>query len=134
MAEVGTRLAPMEPDPRSLAQALLRCYAGQFVELHRFVPRFVTEVSDRPVGSPLARLQARTSGDLTNLRHYIVNVNDLDRMVLSHLDGSRDVPGLISSVEKAIADGDLNLEHDGQASPEGVNVRGILEQEMPMIL
>jgi methyltransferase-like protein/cyclopropane fatty-acyl-phospholipid synthase-like methyltransferase len=131
---VRTRLAPMEVDPRSLAQALLRCYAGQFVELHRFVPRFVTEVSDRPRGSPLARLQARTSGELTNLRHYIVNVNDLDRMVLSHLDGSRDIPRLVDMMEKRIAEGDLKLEHNGQATPERADVRGILEQEMPTIL
>jgi len=134
MAEVRSRLDPMEVDPRSLAQALLRCYAGQFVELHRFVPQFVTEVSERPVGSPLARLQARASGKVTNLRHYIVNLNDLDRMVLSHLDGSRNVPRLVDTLEKAIDDGDLRLEKDGQASADGINVRGILEQEMPAVL
>ena len=134
MAEVRGRLAPREVDPRSLAQALMRCYAGQFVELHRFAPHFVTEVSERPVVSPLARLQARASGKLTNLRHYIVNVNDLDRMVLSQLDGSRDVPRLVDAIEKAIDDGDLRLEKDGQASADGINMRGILEQEMPAIL
>ena len=134
VAETRSRLSPLEVNSRQLAEALLRCYAGQFVELHRFVPRFVTEVTHRPVGSPLARLQARTSGDLTNLRHYIVNINDLDRMVLSCLDGSRDVLRLVDSIEKAIADGDLKLEHNGQVSSEGVHVRGILEQEMPTIL
>jgi hypothetical protein len=37
-------------------------------------------------------------------------------------------------VEKAMADGELQLQPDGQAAPEGVNVREILEREVPAIL
>jgi len=133
-AKLRSCLAPMEINAQELAEVLLQCYVGQFVELHQVVPRFAAEVSQRPVGSPLARLQAGAGGRLTNLRHMTVNVFDLDRMALTLLDGTRDMPQLVEAIEKAMADGQLQLQHDGQAAPEGVNVREILEREMPVIL
>jgi methyltransferase-like protein/SAM-dependent methyltransferase len=124
----------LEVNAKALAEVMLQCYVGQFVELHRFVPRFAVEASARPTASPLARLQAGVGGHLTNLRHMSVNVYDLDRMILSLLDGTRDLPGLVAAVEKAMADGELQLQHDGQAAPQGVNIREVLEREVPVIL
>jgi methyltransferase-like protein len=133
-AKLRSDLTPQEVNATELAEVMLQCYVGQFVELHRFVPRFAVEVSARPAASPLARLQAGVGGHLTNLRHMSVNVYDLDRMILSLLDGTRDLTGLVAAVEKAMADGELQLQHDGRAAPEKVNVREILEREVPVIL
>jgi len=133
-AKLRSGLAPLEINAKELAEVMLQCYVGQFVELHRFVPRFTAEASERPIASPLARLQAGVGGHLTNLRHMSVDVYDLDRMVLSLLDGTRDLPRLLDAVEKAMANGELQLQHDGPAPPEGVHVRGILEREVPGIL
>jgi methyltransferase-like protein len=127
-------LAPMEVHAKELAEVMLQCYVGQFVELHRLVPRFATEPSERPTGSPLARLQSGAGGRITNLRHMTVNLYDLDRMILSLLDGTRDVPGLVDAVEKAMADGELELQRGGQAGSEVTKVREVLEQEVPVIL
>jgi len=132
--ELRSCLAPMEVSSQELAEAMLRCYVGQFVELHRYVPHFVTDVSVRPTGSPLARLQAGAGGGITNLRHMTVHVYDLDRMVLSLLDGTLDMPSLMEALEMAMAEGELKLQQDGQSSLEGTNVREILERELPTIL
>lgn len=127
-------LVPMEVNAKELAEVMLRCYVGQFVELHRLVPQFATEPSERPTGSPLARLQAGAGGRVTNLRHMTVNLYDLDRMVLSLLDGRRDVPGLVDAVEKAMGEGEMELQQDGQVAPQKVQIREVLEQEVPAIL
>src|SRR5262249_48393803 len=70
------------PDPevagqeaRAVGKALLTSYAtaGEgLVELSLRPPEFTTEVSERPRASPLARLQARTTSQVTNLRHEVV--------------------------------------------------------------
>ena len=52
---------------------------------------FVTEISERPRASALARLQARTLTKVTNLRHDSVQLEDpLVRTFLDLLDGTHD--------------------------------------------
>ena len=45
-------------DRRAVCDALLRCYAGNLVQLHMRRPALTTAVSERPEASPLARHQA----------------------------------------------------------------------------
>ncbi len=61
-----------EPERRRLARFLLRSYGINWLELHSHMPPFVREVSGRPATTPLARHQARTGGQATNLRHESV--------------------------------------------------------------
>ena len=80
--EARTRLAtartlPDERDP-SLAEAPLRLYRVNMVALHRNPPRFAVEPGERPVGSPLARLQAKEGPRVTNLRHRFVDLSGFD--------------------------------------------------------
>ena len=75
---------------RSLGMSLLRLYvSSRLIELHATPPAFTVVVSERPVASPLARLQARESTDVTNLRHEPVRLGDAERVLLAHLDGTR---------------------------------------------
>jgi methyltransferase-like protein/2-polyprenyl-3-methyl-5-hydroxy-6-metoxy-1,4-benzoquinol methylase len=84
---------------RSLGVSFLRLYlSSRLIDLHAMPPAFVGAVSDRPVASPLARLQAVESTDVTNLRHEAVRLGDAERVLLAHLDGTRsrdDVLGLV---------------------------------------
>jgi methyltransferase-like protein/SAM-dependent methyltransferase len=92
----------------ALAARLLRLYlSGGPVELHVTPPPFVGEVSERPSASPLARHQAGRSGAVTNLRHERVQLGDVERFVLRELDGSRDRPAIVASLQEAIRSGVL---------------------------
>ena len=52
---------------------------------------FVTEISERPRASALARFEARTRTSVTNLKHQTVLLEDpLVRTFLGLLDGTRD--------------------------------------------
>jgi hypothetical protein len=54
-------------------------------------PRFTCETRERPVATPLARLQARQGKLVTNLRHRTVQLaEELPLHVLTLLDGTRD--------------------------------------------
>lgn len=58
-------------------------------------------VSERPLASPLTRLQARQRTHVSNLWHEPVRVDALERRVLQKLDGAHDAPALIAELLSA---------------------------------
>jgi SAM-dependent methyltransferase len=96
--EVIPRHASTE-DRAAICGALLRCYAGNLVQLHAMPPPLTTSVSDRPEASPLARYQARSRELVTNLRHANVRIEDeLGRRLVILLDGTRDRAQLLGEL------------------------------------
>jgi len=106
-----------------LAVPLLQCFMAGMVELNLQPPRFVMEVSERPLASPLARLQAQNSDRVTNLRHHIVPLNDLDRQVLQYLDGGHDRRSMLERLADTISGEVLATQADGQLLPDAPQAR-----------
>lgn len=77
-------------DTANLAHPLLRCYATGHVELSMCPPRFSQTVSQTPMASRLARYQATQSDLVTNQKQESVRLDDIQRHVLSQLDGEQD--------------------------------------------
>ncbi len=97
-------------DVRALCDALLRSYAGNLVQLHLYPPILALEAGERPIASPLARLQARSGPVVTNLRHASVRLeDDLGRHLITLLDGTRDRDTLLTELERFIGSGVLGL-------------------------
>jgi hypothetical protein len=95
---------------RALCDALLRSYAGNLVQLHRYPPSFALEAGERPTASPLARLQARSGPVVTNLRHTSVRLeDDLGRHLITLLDGTRDRATLLTELERFVGSGAVGL-------------------------
>jgi methyltransferase-like protein/SAM-dependent methyltransferase len=119
LAEAGALLneAPHDiaADARILGANLLKAYgySDNLVELHVYAPHFVVEVSERPVASPVARLNAATRGPVTNVRHERVRLNEISYHLLPYLDGSRDRAALLEIVEGLVAQGLVVVEQDG---------------------
>ena len=89
---------PIDPLTQDAAAALvLRLYEARALELRIRPPRLVSTVTERPVASPLARLQiASGQTAVTNQRHVSVMLTDeLSRQFLLLLDGSRDRAALL---------------------------------------
>ncbi|MGZ5382334.1 MAG: methyltransferase regulatory domain-containing protein, partial [Thermoanaerobaculia bacterium] len=86
----GGRLATAEDETR-LLRFLLAAYGADVTKLRSMACPFVTEISERPRASALARLQARTLATVTNLGHQSVRLEDaLVRRFVQLLDGTRD--------------------------------------------
>lgn len=116
-----------EEDKHTLAEVLLKAYAGGVVELHIHPPQFVTLPSERPVSSPLARLQAQNGGNIINLRHHNIKVEDtLGRALLQLLDGSRDRPALVESLNELIASGKASLPENSMIPNGSTGTRDII--------
>jgi hypothetical protein len=82
------KTTPDHPAAEALANLLLAGFVERAVELHSLAPAYVTSLSDRPLASPLARLQAETGTLVTNLRHDLVHLDSSQRAALRHLDGA----------------------------------------------
>ena len=77
--------------PRPLEAILTDAFVSGVVTLHVHPPKLVTEAGANPAASPLARLQARSSDEVTNLAHIRARLPDPPtRRLLTLLDGTRD--------------------------------------------
>ncbi len=95
--------------PSAFAGLLGQCFISDAVEVHLAPFSFVCEISERPVASLLARLQASESDVVCNLRNRGVPLNDLDRLVLPWLDGTRDRAALRQLLCEAVAAARIKL-------------------------
>jgi methyltransferase-like protein/SAM-dependent methyltransferase len=116
--------APADDD---LAAALLRCYHSGMVILHAH-PAHPARPGERPLGSPLARLQvARRDEGVTNLRHRAVRLEGFERLVLHLCDGERDRAALHEKLVEMAAEGAFTVESDdGQPMQDPEKVRAFL--------
>ena len=80
-----------EGEARVLGGVLIEAYAANLIELHTQPPAFALHSGDRPVASPLARLQLRDGPVVTSLRHTSVRIDDpRGQTLLQLMDGTRD--------------------------------------------
>jgi methyltransferase-like protein/cyclopropane fatty-acyl-phospholipid synthase-like methyltransferase len=125
---------------RELEEALLATYLrshGELVRLWLNPPPLAVAASERPVASPLARLQALEQSPITNLMHEIVPVTPFDRHLLPLLDGTRDRAALLDGLMTRFQQGLLNIVQEEQpvtdAGRAGEILRTILEQQLPRL-
>jgi methyltransferase-like protein/SAM-dependent methyltransferase len=114
-------------DARALAEPLLRCYATSHVDLALYPYEPNLSPGPKPCASPLARLQAETSNEVTNLWHESVRLNDLQRRIIRCLDGQTDREGVKASMQQAIIDGKLVVHEQGRPRTDPEQVSQILE-------
>lgn len=90
VSAAGGRVVAAEDETR-LLRFLLASYLANVTQLRSTACPFVTEISERPRVSALARLQARALTAVTSLKHTHVQLEDpLVRSFLQLLDGTRD--------------------------------------------
>ncbi|NJN46571.1 MAG: hypothetical protein HC808_08930 [Candidatus Competibacteraceae bacterium] len=113
-----------------LAEFLLLAYRQNLIELHSLPSPFVRTPSQRPVASPLARMQAVDNFLVTGRQHKSIGLDIFHRRLLELLDGSRDIPILTEQLSAEIMTGQLDL---GQQIP-GDKLPVILERQIPVCL
>jgi hypothetical protein len=88
-------------------------YSAGLLDLHVHVPPFTNQVSERPVASPLARLEARDGDVISTLHHRSLHLRDsLQRGLVMLMDGSRDHDALRKDLLELFKSGILTLQED----------------------
>jgi methyltransferase-like protein/SAM-dependent methyltransferase len=118
-AAAGQDAAQIVQDAQLLAANILKAYgySSRLVELHVFQPHFVREVSEKPVGSPLARRQVlHGNSKVTNLRHERVSLDDTGRFVLPLLDGTQSQVDIVAKLLDLVGQGEVELKLEEDAA------------------
>jgi methyltransferase-like protein/cyclopropane fatty-acyl-phospholipid synthase-like methyltransferase len=121
----------LESDRRDLGEFLLRCYAVGFVDLYAYPSTFVSEISERPVASPLARWQICQGPTISSFRHLPLKIEDaLGRDLLRLLDGTRDRAALLEELGKCVFTGTTPVYRDGQPVTEPKEALKVLASQL----
>jgi methyltransferase-like protein/2-polyprenyl-3-methyl-5-hydroxy-6-metoxy-1,4-benzoquinol methylase len=122
-------------DTSVIAVGLLNCYMGSdLIELHGMPITFARTISEKPTALPLARIQAARTPVVTNRRHEVVRLNDLDKHLVPLLDGTRDKPAIVAELTKVAQSGSLNVQKDGVTIYEPKEISGALTSVMDQAL
>ncbi len=114
------RVGGMTNDPKQVAEdtqviavGLLNCYmSSDLVELHGMPISFTRKPGDKPTALPWARLQAQKMGVVTNRRHEVIRLNDLDKHLIPTLDGNNDKEAIVEKLATVALAGQLNVQKD----------------------
>lgn len=136
---VRARLGPAAPsnavvDSESLGRCLLQLYSANLVELHARRLPLVRDIANRPKASPLARHQASIGPVVTNQRHELISLNDLDRQVLLLLDGSRNRFALLEALTNRMANGAFTVQQAAQPVQSREGLRKALNDALDQSL
>lgn len=100
-------------DTQVIAVGLLNCYmSSDLVEFHGMPISFSRKAGDKPTALPWARLQATKMGVVTNRRHEVIRLNDLDKHLIPLLDGNHDKAAIVDKLANVALSGSLNVQKD----------------------
>jgi methyltransferase-like protein len=100
-------------DNQVIAVGLLNCYmSSDLVELHGVPITFSRKPGDKPKALAWAQLQAQKMGVVTNRRHEVIRLNDLDKHLIPLLDGNHDKAAIVDKLASVALAGALNVQKD----------------------
>jgi methyltransferase-like protein len=114
----------------ALAEILLSGYRAGILRLHVQPPRFALAVSERPLASPLSRLQAQEQSQVANLRHQVTELSPLEQQVLVLLDGTRDRAALAEALLQKVRSGALAVDGGKRAAADADADEPLLRQKL----
>jgi SAM-dependent methyltransferase len=99
LERASATVTPPQQDPAEmLNKVLFRMLNPNLLEIDIVPYPFPSEVTEKPVASKLARLQAANGSEVISMRHHVVDLDDpAARTVLRLLDGTRDRRQILES-------------------------------------
>jgi methyltransferase-like protein len=104
----------IERDGQELGEQLIQFYASGAVELHAADPQFTLQISERPVASPLARLQAESSAQVTNRRSETITLAEMSWHAVQLMDGSKNFDEILDALVELVDKNVLVVQTDGK--------------------
>jgi cyclopropane fatty-acyl-phospholipid synthase-like methyltransferase len=118
-------------DHNCLAKMLFVCYQAGLVELHSWRPRMTPKPGERPLASPLARLQSLEGDLITTMRHDQVWLHQaLNKELLQLLDGTRDRSAILRDLQQATLAGQVSKASDSDTASDALYLIEMLNDSL----
>lgn len=125
----------MQEDTQVIAVGLLNCYmSSDLVELHGMPITFNRKPGEKPEALPWARLQAQRMGVVTNRRHEVIRLNDLDKHLIPTLDGKHDKAAIVEKLASVALSGQLNVQRDNITLYDPAEIKKALDSVIDQAL
>lgn len=126
-ARSRAQVARADTDADYLAQILLSLCAGGLLQFHARPRPVVLQPADRPLASPLARVQSETGDSLTTLLGETMRVEvALGRRLVQLLDGTRDRAALLTALSDPPAPASAQLRSQLESKLTELGIAGVL--------
>lgn len=122
--------ADLEAQKQLLGTDLLTAYAANLVVFRAEKADFVTEISERPKASELARAQAPNQNFVTNQLNEPIVVDAFAIALLNVLNGKRDHGQILDELVEKVRKGQLSVQKDGKNIADNAQLRQTLEPIM----
>ncbi|MBI5928526.1 MAG: methyltransferase regulatory domain-containing protein [Chloroflexi bacterium] len=139
-------LAEFEPQPddaasinreaQILAANLLQAYSysTNLIAFSLVAPRYLTELSEYPTISPIARYMARSSLLVPNMRHERVELDAISHFLLLKLDGTNNRTDLMNALLDLFAKGSFGFHINNEPVTDPDKVKEILENQLELTM
>jgi methyltransferase-like protein len=120
-------------DLNEIGGMLLELLAKDLITLRNRPLRYTTSPGDRPLVSPLIRLQFGKQPHVTTLAHSMLQLSDLSKRLIPMLDGKHDRTALRNYLLDLVKQGKVMIQQFGQESRDSVSnqvLDDLLEQEL----
>lgn len=121
----------VDEDRAALLEILMSIYGTDVLELYPRGQDYVSDVSERPMASRLARFQIKRDSMVTNLRHINVEMEDeIGGQLLKLLDGTRDREALLEDLTAAVSSSGGLIDEKGSIVRDRGRVREMLAKDL----
>jgi methyltransferase-like protein/ubiquinone/menaquinone biosynthesis C-methylase UbiE len=117
-------------DHTNLGHNLIQCLAMGLLDAQIHPNRFASAVSECPRASRLARWQAQSMPTVTNGRHEVILLTEVNQRLLKYLDGEHDRPALLQMLIQAVDRGEISILVNGIPASRGEAVSEVLQQTL----
>jgi cyclopropane fatty-acyl-phospholipid synthase-like methyltransferase/methyltransferase-like protein len=118
-------------DRGPLLDALMMGFIRGLLQVAQDPVPVCTKISEKPLCTPLARLQALKSVKISNLLHNDFVFQPQQRLMVQHMDGTRTAEDLAQLLRSAVADGRFKVSHEGKdLTAEELDAIGIINSEL----
>ena len=110
----------------AILEQFLRLVLADAVGIYSDGGKYLSQVSEKPTASLLARMQAKKNDWITNQRSEKNNIDLFNRILLQYLDGSNDFNAIFEKMAKHVENDELTLSIDGKKISDTKQIRELI--------
>lgn len=123
-----------ETSTAGLQRELMELAIAGMVELQAVARKLMSEVSEKPIASPTARLFARQGPNVPNQKHQSILLDEPTRVLIEHADGEHTHDALKDVLVKWFSDGRIVLQQNAVAVTDPKMIEQFIAAQLPGIL